>query len=140
MTLGLAWLFVFFSIIINWEIPASGAVLVCSALIAEIYYEQLRWRRLPCEPSGIFPLVKDNSSEFPILWGNFAIAQTKGGTLGALLSLAKDDDIKKRSDDSDPYWHYRNTVDVVEKLVLHCIVATALTGTALWGYGHLLTW
>lgn len=130
-----AWLVVFVSILCSWEVPASGAVLVCAALIADIIFENYRWRKLPCDPSGSISLVPDAVTGKPILITKYMSAPAGKGRLGALLSLAKGDEVKREADDT---WYYNDTVRRVEKIILLIIVITALFGTALWGYGHLL--
>lgn len=40
------WLWLFISVIFNFKVPSSGAVLVCGSIIAEMYFQGLGWRKI----------------------------------------------------------------------------------------------
>jgi hypothetical protein len=138
ITLFLAWICVFVSALLQFRIPASGAVLVGGALIAETMFDMLHWRKLQGGgPGGSFLLKPDSRTGKPIMHGDFIIVSARAGRVGALMSLAKDDEIKSPPDEYSR-WFYLNTVERVEKIITWTIIATAIAGTVLWGYGDLL--
>ena len=130
------WFFVAVSIAISFEEPASGAVLVCGALVAEITYYIQYWTKMNTNESGAFKLIPDLNTRAPIICTVFVNCPAGSGKLGALLSLAKDHEVQEI--DSNNYWFYRATVARIEKIISILIVITAIFGTALWGYGHLI--
>ncbi|MDA0690562.1 MAG: hypothetical protein O3A78_01630 [Nitrospinae bacterium] len=135
--LALVWIFVAVSAMLKFEVPSSGAVLVCGALISEIMFEGLHWRRRPgIGPQGYIQIIPDQYERAQLKGGD-VYGPAWGGRMGALLSLAKDYEIK-RSSDEYAKWFYRNTVWRVEKIILSGIIITAVAGTILWGYGHHL--
>lgn len=136
LSLAIAWIVVALSFLYSFEVPASGAVLVGSALISEMLFEQLRWRKLPCKPDGSFYLVQDSNTKKPIMQNEFCIAPAGTGKLGALLSLSPVDLIKENTNRKEIVWFYRDIVERTEKVFFVCIVFTAILGTLLWGYGH----
>lgn len=133
-----AWCFFVGSILFSWEVPASGAVLVCGALISEILYFKQRWTKMNTDPSGSFPLKPDSNTGLPVIWGQFVVAGAGSGKLGHLLSLAKEGEVRIDTVDNSATWFYMDTVARVEIIVLSAIVFTAVSGTAVWGYGHLI--
>jgi len=132
------WAFVVFSFLISWEQPASGAVLVGCVIAAEILFERERWRKLPSDLSGRIQLQRDSNSGFPVLWGPVVIAPANKGKLGALISLSKESEIHNIHGHQNPYWIYKDTVARVEKSITYLLAFSAIFGTLLWGYGHLL--
>jgi len=132
-----SWIFVGVSITISWQVPASGAVLVCGALLAEMFYQHQRWTKMNTDPNGSFKLVSDASTNAPIINGMYVNTPAGTNKLGYLLSLAKDFELNKNETESEIWWHYNDTVQRVEKLVFTAIATTGVLGTVLWGYGHL---
>lgn len=131
-----AWGVVIISIATSWEVPASGAVLICGVIIAEILYEHEGWRKMPTNPTGSFILQPDGITGFPVMEGEYATAPATTGKLGALISLSKKREIQEI--DGYPVWFYLDTVKRVEKPILYAVVLSAVCGTGLWGYGHLI--
>lgn len=137
VSLIIGWLIFAFSAVFNWEVPASGAVMVCVALIAEIFYEQFWWRKMPCDAHGCFPLKRDSNTSGPIIW-SYQVVPAWNGKTGALLSLSRKNEIMNVQGNPDPLWRYREVVQRVEKKFLIGIVLTAVVGTLIWGYAHLV--
>ena len=137
IALAIGWVVFIVSSIISWEIPASGAVMVCVALIAEIFYENQWWRKISCDPHGCLPLKRDENTGGPIIW-SYQIVPAWRGKTGALLSLSTKDEIMDIHDNPDPHWRYKSVLQRVEKIFLLCIITTAVIGTLVWGYAHLL--
>lgn len=135
MVIIFVWSVCIVSVANSWEVPASGAVLVCGALIAEIFYYNQRWTKMNTDPSGGFKLISDSNTNAPGIFGQFVIAPAGAGKLGALLSLAKKHEVT--INESESFWYYRDTVSRIEKIVFTAIVFTAVSGTILWGYGHI---
>ena len=82
-----AWLFVIISFAIPFEVQASGSVLVCGALLAEIFYLNLSCRNLHCDNLGNVELQRHLITGKPILWGEQVMLISKN--LEALLATAK---------------------------------------------------
>ncbi len=131
-----AWLVFAFSAVNSFEVPASGAVLVGGALISEMFFERLRWRKLPCGPDGQFFLVPDAETKKPIAQNQYCIAPAGEGKLGALLSLSRIGKVELNPRKTEMNWYYRDAVDDAEKVIFVAIVVTAVCGTLIWGYGH----
>lgn len=132
------WAFVIFSLLISWEQPASGAVLVGCVIAAEILFERQRWRKLPSDLSGRIQLQRDSNSDLPVLWGPVVIAPANEGKFGALISLSKQSEIHNIHGHQNPFWIYKDTVARVEKVITYFLAFSALFGTLFWGYGHIL--
>jgi hypothetical protein len=132
------WSIVVFSIFFSWELPASGAVLVCGAVLAELLYQRQRWTKMNTDPSGGFDLIADLSNGKPIITGQFSIAPAGTGKLGSLLSLAIETELKSNQQGSQIHWFYTDTVRRIESYVATAVAVSAILGTILWGYGHLL--
>ncbi len=132
----IGWLVVFLSVTMKFEVPSSGAVLVCTALIAEVIFEGQWWRNMPCDHHGFFPIKRETKSNRPIIWG-YQVSPAWEGQAGALLSLADKSRIISVQGSVDPLWNYRETVNVVEKRFKFIIVTSAVVGTLVWGYAHL---
>lgn len=137
ISLLIGWVIFIISAVLNWEVPASGAVMVCVALIAEILYEQFWWRKMPCDPHGHFAIKKDSNTNGPIIW-SYKVVPAWDGQAGALLSLSRKNEVMNIQGYPDPQWCYRDVVQRVEKMFLACIVSTAVFGTLVWGYAHLI--
>lgn len=135
IVLAISWLVVFLSFSFSFEIPSSGAILVGGALVSEMLYEQLHWRKLPCPPEGTFYLVPDSYTKKPVAQNPYCIVPVGSGLMGALLSLTIDDLIRV-SPRNEVTWFYRDLVGMVEKKIFYSIILTAVLGTLLWGYGH----
>ncbi len=134
----ITWAFFFISLALSWEVPASGAVMVCGALIAEIFYQNQTWTKLNVDPSGSVPLKPNADTGSPVIWGKYVVWGAGKGKMAYLLSLAKSYEVKFDSNGKEATWYYRDTVMRVEKLVLYTVVITAVSGTIVWGYGHLI--
>jgi hypothetical protein len=138
VTLVLVWIIVVVSTLLRFEVPSSGAVLVCGALISEVMFEGLHWKRLQgIGPSGVVQIVPDQNQRAQLKGGDFR-APAWCGKFGALLSLGDHYGLIRRSSDEYAEWFYRDTVWRVEKIIMGGIIITAVAGTILWGYGHLL--
>jgi hypothetical protein len=138
LCIGVAWMIVVVSIATSFQVPASGAVLVGSALISQMLFESLGWRKLPCPPDGSFCLVPDAVTGRPIAQNQFCVAPAGGGRLGALLSLTEGHQVKVNEHRREVTWFYRDVVEKTENAFLTCIISTAVVGTFLSGYGHLI--
>ncbi len=136
ITILVVWLVFAFSASTSFEVPASGAVLVGGALVSKMFFERLRWRKLPCGADGQFFLVPDAETKKPIAQNQYCIAPAGAGKLGALLSLSRTGKVKLNPRETEMNWYYRDAVDDAEKIIFVAIVVTAVCGTLIWGYGH----
>lgn len=130
------WLVFLVSAFFSFDVPASGAVMVGGALISEMFFEQLRWRKLPCDPDGQFYLVPDAETKRPIAQNKYWIAPAGTGKLGALLSLSRTATVKMNPRETEVSWYYKEAVENAEKIIFRVILITAICGTLIWGYGH----
>jgi len=132
--LFVVWLFVIVCYFFSFEVQASGSVLVCGALIAEVIYERLDCRKVNCDYFGYIELSTVLDSGIIYIWDEALVVK---GNLEGLLSLAKDDEIETVKLGSAK-WNYKMAVSRADMFVLFAIVLTAVAGTALWGYGFLI--
>lgn len=130
------WIFFAGSLLISWEVPASGAVLVCGALISDILYQNQRWTKMNTDPTGVKLFMDDSNPRRLIAKNQFFIAPVFSGKLGILLSLARNSEVRINPDENT--WYYNDTVARVRKSISLAIVLTAIVGTIVWGYGHLM--
>jgi len=130
--------FFLISLLFFWEVPSSGAVLVCGALISEILYQNQRWTKLNTDPSGSFYLEPDSNTGSPVIRSQYTIAPAGEGKLGILLSLAKDNELVDISDQNKMLWFYKDTVSRIGNIIVFTDAFTAVIGTIVWGYGHLI--
>jgi len=138
VVLASSWAFFIYSYLYSWEIPASGAVLVCGALLSEIFYQNQNWTKMNTDPSGIFRIIPNGINGNPIIKGQYITAPAGAGKLGSLISLANDYELKNVAGAYEMRWHYNDTVSRLERNILWCTVLTAVMGTFIWGYGHLI--
>ena len=136
ITILAVWLVFAVSAIFSFEVPASGAVMVGGALVSEMFFEQLRWRKLLCGPDGQFYLVPDAETKRPIAQNQYCIAPAGDGKIGALLSLSRKDKVEMNPRKTEVHWYYRESVENAEKVIFRAILITAICGTFIWGYGH----
>jgi len=137
IALGLAWLFVIICCLLSWEITASGSVLVGASVIAEVYLDGCRWRRMNAGPSGRFPLRPDSRTGLPLVWGDYVIGGVSREC--SLIVIGKKlGHIFPDPDTGYPQWGYEATAEHAEKRIVPWIVVTIICGTVLWGYGHLV--
>lgn len=136
-TLVVGWFVVLSSVLATFQIQASGAVLVGCALISQMLFEQLRWRKLPCPPEGTFYLVPDGTTKKPIGQNPYCYVPVGSGRMGALLSLSPDHLIGVNEHRKEVTWFYRDVVHRAEKVFLASSITSAVLGTLLSGYGHL---
>lgn len=124
------------SLFFSWEVPASGAVLVCGALISDVLYQNQRWTKMNADAMGVKLFMDDSNPRRLIAQNQFFIAPVFSGKLGILLSLARNSEVRISPDENT--WYYIDTVARVRKSISLAIVLTAVMGTIVWGYGHLI--
>lgn len=147
--LGLGWLWVILSFTFKFEEPSSGAILVCAAVFAEVFYERSvfrNWRRMNYGEYFGFALTEDAAGRLGLGDGNLMICGKVGGFGGpvrALLGLSRESDWSKsctyQGQHTDgTFWIYSYTIARVEKAFTTFILTTAVIGTVIWGYAHCL--
>ena len=132
IALFLGYLWVAISIIFQYKVSSSGAVLICACIVSDLIFQQLKWRRLAafvanhfCErkqgPDGwiIFETVKPNPHR----------VKTQEVSLDALMRLAEPGDFYENR-----YWMVSGTAARCETPILWCIGVSAMVGTLIWGY------
>lgn len=146
--LGMLWFFV--SLLMNFEVPSSGAVLVCVALISEFFKENSSLfhaasyvgynvlKKEVINPTGplhrdrelAYRIVGDTSSNVP----NF-IHPNATEELDSVKALAHQSDFYGVEEGS---WNVRLTARRIKRRFSVINSAMAVAGTALWGYGDLI--
>jgi len=146
--LFVGWLWVIFSLAVSFEFPSSGAVLICCAVLGEVYFERIHYRRWPMAAAGEQKYAeltrqKDKAvtlnTESIIMIGDIM----RGGHYRGLLSISKpnewsDKAIFYKRDRNGLFWNYTHTIRRVERVATYAVVISVVVGTAIWGYGHCL--
>ena len=108
------------SFVSGFKFPASGAVLVCSAIVSELVYARLRWHRSSTTTVGI----KDGFPE-----------------RGIFESLRKSEELwalRRSFEVYPPGWRISDTANRISFYIALIIAGAAIVGTIIWGYGDLL--
>lgn len=115
------WAAVVVSLLVGFEVPASGSILVLSGLIAELRF------------SG-WALLHIGQELRPIQYGREPDTGDPWKAIGEIASeserLTKPDNIR--------YFYANKTVPRLSRRLQLFIAAQLAFGTLLWGYGHLL--
>ena len=133
LTLCIGWSFLFGCIVSGWEVPASGAVLVCFSLIADTMMRIVSWGKL-----RTFSLITQFRLSQHVKGGVFFF--TDGYKMPAdrpVLCLFR------LADPREEFWHGKEecwraskTAHRVSERIYICIIASAFVGTLVWGYAH----
>lgn len=115
------WVAVAVSLLLGFEVPASGSLLVLSGLIAELRF------------SG-WALLRTGPELRPIQYGREPDTGDPWRAIGEIATeserLTKPDNIR--------YFYANKTVPRISRRLQILIAAQLSVGTLLWGYGHLL--
>lgn len=142
------WLWVIASFLLSFEFPSSGAVLICCAVLGEVYFERLHYRKWPMASVGEEKLAeitrqKDGgvtlNTESIIMLGDVM----QGGHYRGLLSISEklewtETGINNGRSRKGLFWRYTSTIKRVEKIATYTVVVSVIAGTGIWGYGHCL--
>lgn len=109
------WVWVVVSWWIDFEFPSSGAILVCTSIIAQVVH--VNWPyRIPESGQAVFIINSRNISEIPEL-----------------------EIFTKKSDfDEIGQWNYAKTAKRMDRVLVTSIIVSTVVGTMVWGYGHYL--
>lgn len=149
ITLSLGWCWLFVSFFLSYQVPSSGAVLVCCAIVSDLFFARKRFRTYPRSEVGNligFGLVETTQGKYALFYkGLFIIGETDGfrESIRALLGLSKDDEWTKYSYIDTrlvegTFWICGFTIDRVEKVISTSIIISAVFGTLIWGYSNCL--
>lgn len=152
ISLGVGWLWVGFSWVIGWELPASGAMLVCGALISDFMFTEMNWRRIAGNIGNkliyksLMQLSDAEDNEYPIKECYLSSESNKGYGGGVreidLVRSVSPSNTKEKfkigTVEEDCFWIARGK-NYVEWRIICSIVFSAIAGTVIWGYGHLLS-
>ena len=108
------------SFLVGFKFPASGAVLVCSAIVSELAYTRLRWHRGKTTTVGL----KDG---MPVQ--------------GIFESLINSEELWALSRNSEMYsngWRISDTANRISFYMAVIIAGAAIIGTIIWGYGDMV--
>ena len=119
LPLIVGWVWVGVSWWIGFEFPSSGAILVCAAIIAEAFL--LTWPHLVPFDVEKSPVIFDTSAE--------------ESDSPHLYTIAKDSE-----KDEHGKWVAWKTSRRVQRIFVTSIIVSAIVGTVIWGYGHLLAY
>jgi hypothetical protein len=144
------WILFLVSLHFNFKVPSSGAVLVCGALLCEMFFEALHWRKfLELNFKGsILIKAEDNSFHKRISKSALQNIGTKKeqylglmsfrrGTISSTHSLTDNEEDYLSTAFPDEWFYYRDVV-FAERWLRAAIVFNAVIGTLLWGYGDLI--
>lgn len=143
------WLWLLTSTALSFQIPSSGAVLVCAAVLGELLFEKLPYRNWPRMEGGQilgFALIEDSVGHLALTdGGRIFIGKTDGfgGPIRALLGLSRNSEWNEYGHINGKYqkgtiWLCGRTVERVETVISTAIITTAVIGTLVWGYSHCL--
>ena len=115
LPLFVGWVWLVISWWIDFEFPSSGAVLVCASILAEVFH--VNWpHRIQESGQAVILYNSRNISEIPEL-----------------------EIFTKKSDfDETGQWNYTKTAKRMDWVLVFSIIISAIVGTVIWGYGHLL--
>jgi hypothetical protein len=135
LSLGVGYLVVIISILANFEISASSSVLVCGAIVAEALYSRWRYSYLlyqaPCSELLKFKVrsqTERNGGSHPLqvfARGHSRKTNEIFAPVGGLKPTTKMEELINGASD-------------VNHILLICIICSAIIGTLIWGYAHLV--
>ena len=120
VSLGFGFIIVFISCLVKTRFEASGAVLVCSAIVSELIYSRSMWRS---RSTSTVALEKASPVE------------------GIFQSLNKSEELWALSRNSDIYpngWRISDTANRLGLYMAIIIAFAAVFGTLIWGYGDIV--
>lgn len=131
ISLGSGYLVVLASLLVNFEIPSSGSILVCGGIIAEIYHSRWAYRYLLENPKKSeflqFLLKKEverNGGAHPLArWSR----PTKNDPF-ELVGGLNEDEVDMLI----------NGASYVDTILSRWVIGSVILGTIIWGYAHLL--
>jgi hypothetical protein len=146
--LSIGWLWVIASFAVSFEFPSSGAVLICCAVLGEVYFERIHYRKWPMAAAGERKFAeltrqKDRAvtlnTESIFIMGDIM----RGGHYRGLLSISRSNEwsesaIFDRRERKGLFWNYPSTIKRVENVATYTVVISVVVGTFIWGYGHCL--
>lgn len=139
---------VFVSIILDWEVPSSGAVLVCSAIVAEFVIRNLDWLHaanfVGYDPLRLQKIDEDSPTKLAQQKAFRIVKNAKfpefihpnaTNDLEKLRAHALESDFVDFSNSND--WNIRMTSRRIERRLTWLTSISAVVGTLIWGYAHL---
>lgn len=150
------------SAFLSWEVPSSGAVLICSCVIAEIFHLREPWNALSNYPGSYVAESQNADPNNPKLthyhfsdlgdWAlyNAGLAQKKpsakiitdAGNLRQTRSLNRLERFARLQDEPNfrgkPEWSYNTAAKNADNVFTSINVALVVLGSLLWAYGHLI--
>lgn len=145
----IGFLVVVVSVALNWEVPSSGAVMVCAAIVAEFVIRNLDWLHVANMVGYDSLRLQRIDESSPVHWARQkAFRVVKVGKvpefihpsatpeLQKIRSRAMQSDFVNNSDDND--WNIRITARRIERMLTWLTSIWAVVGTLIWGYAHLV--
>lgn len=131
------WMWVIVCRLFEWQVPASGSVVIAGTIAAEIFWLSAEWRwSLNALRGDVFKRssngyyeCRENNGELIKLGG------VTGHDLDRFYYAAKKSELPSGLFGK---WYGRSTVKRFERIVAWSIAISAIVGTLLWGYGELL--
>jgi len=140
--LGLGWAAPVAAIWHVLRVDQSAALLVCSALVAEVFNEKRHRLFVFQAQPGIKQMYLYREVDVPEANRKDIEITPHGGHVGkatvntsswALYHLARPEEF--RSEGDSRFWDLERTMKRAERRVEYVIAATAVIGTALWAFG-----
>lgn len=145
--LAVGWLWALISVALEFQVPSSGAVLVCATVLTEVSFERMSYRHWPRgerHDSAMFRLVEDDERRLGLSRDDMLIIGKEDGFSGvvkALLGISNDQDWIAQgyitgTPKSGAFWRYGLTIVRVERMVTTAVVISLIGGTLVWAYAH----
>lgn len=132
ISLAFGYLWVTLSVLANFEIPSSGAILLVACLVAEFTFNNMTWMRIVAS----FPMGSGKTEKQEGCYEIDGILVSSRGDhpLDPLLAIAKSPHVSIEGKS----WSVPGVAESVTKIVHGSIFVSGAVGSLLWAYGHCL--
>ncbi len=156
IALFLGWAAFWISLTFSFEVPSSGALMICGVVVAEVFYAPQQWVRFVAANPGGYVLRVDGTTSDGVSASHFGVYTTtqlfskemgsksvtsgSGGKLFSQLEII--DNGPLRNGRMMPFkehklWSLSAEAERYESTFHRSSAFTAFFGSVLWGYGHL---
>lgn len=151
------WVAFFLSLALSFEIPSSGALMICGVVAGEVFHSSQMWLRFVAANADAYVQRVDgttgdgvSASHFGVYTvtqlygqqlGSKSVTSGSGGSLFSKLEIM--DNGPLRHDRGIEFkgqrmWSLSEEAGKYDKLFHLSSAITAFAGSVLWGYGHLI--
>ncbi len=152
------WLWFILSAIFCFEVPSSGAIMICTAVLAELKHQNLPWYRESTVHSSLLVRVFEPSELDGTVSGSVRyydqidLAKSNGKLPSPRIVSGPNDELARSVKalqnfadlETEPVfkdlgvWHLSSAAKKANSVVNAALTATVLFGSVLWAYGHLI--